>query len=176
MTRILAMVRRDTNALPPNAARLYRMAGIAVATNTLLLTLALFGFHASSDPLEAKRVHAVERPAFDRNADDRKRGMRGEHAGQVRGAAGGCNDDFQPAARRLRGVARRSPGGPMRRDDVDRAGHAEITEGVDSRFQQRPVRVAAHDNPHGGPGGFCLHDVSLRVTSRKLQVYIRYQT
>ena len=56
MTRILAMVRRDTNALPPNAARLYRMAGIAVATNTLLLTLALFGFHASSDPLEAKRV------------------------------------------------------------------------------------------------------------------------
>ena len=82
-----------------------------------------------------------ERFRQDRNAQYRQRGLGGQHAGQMGGAACAGDDQLEAAAACSSSVLKHQVGGAMRRDHAFLAGHAEFLQDLDRRPECGPVRV-----------------------------------
>ena len=106
-------------------------------------------------------IQAVQGLGFHRNADDRKRGQRGDHARQVRGSAGPRYDDVESVVPRGPDIIRQRPGVPVRAEDTFFVGDAELLEGGARRGHDVPVAGAAHDN------GYLAH----KISTNEAQIY-----
>jgi hypothetical protein len=95
-------------------------------------------------------IHAVEVLQRHGHPDDRERGDRRQHARQVGRSPGSGDDDAQTALLRAGAVPHHLLRHPVRRDDVDLAGDAELVEGSGRRLHDRPVRVRPHDDADHG--------------------------
>ena len=92
-------------------------------------------------------VDALERRALDRHAQHRQGGQRGDHARQVRRAAGAGDDHLQPAVAGTLGegdTAARACGAPRR--SAPRSATPQLVQHVGGVAHRRPVRLAAHDH------------------------------
>ena len=108
-------------------------------------------------------VHAVERRASDRDPDDGQGGARGQHAGEVRRAAGAGDDHRMPRSA-VRAEVDHVEGRAMRGHHADLDGHAELGEDIGRRLHRPEIRVAAH---HDGDGHVCLLFVMRCVVDRR---------
>ena len=81
-----------------------------------------------------KRVEALEGFALDGNADHGERSGAGEHAGQMRGAAGCGDDDFEAAGVGGAAEFEHIIGCAMGRENLDMRVDAEFGAGFGGRF------------------------------------------
>jgi hypothetical protein len=93
-----------------------------------------------------QRIDALQMRARHRHAEHRHGGLGGEHAGQVRRAAGAGDDGAQPAAGGALGVGEHVVGHAMRRDDPRLVRDAELGENLDRVSQGVPVAAGSHDD------------------------------
>ena len=91
-------------------------------------------------------VEAVELGEGHRDPDDRERGDRGQHAGQVGGPSGPGDQDPEPAAGGLLPEGEHVAGRAVGRDDAHLVGDAELVEHVDGPLHDGQVRRAPHDD------------------------------
>ena len=111
-------------------------------------------------------VETTQRPALDRDAEHRQRGLGRDHSRQVSRSPGTRDDDLEPAAAGFAGVGRH----PVRRAVRGHQPHLV----VDCKFLEngrgvahgRPVRLASHDQSDTGPRGRLLSHGVLRCVSR----------
>ena len=75
--------------------------------------------------------------------------MRGDHAGQVRGAAGAGDDDLEAFGLGALGELHHALGRAVGRDDAGFVGDFEGIEGFGGVLHGRPVGLAAHDDGDG---------------------------
>src|SRR5262245_29806172 len=98
-----------------------------------------------------ERVGAAERGRGHRHADHRDRRQRRHHAREVRGPAGGRDEDLEPPEAGRRRVLVGALGRAMRGDDRHLVGHVELVEEVETALEDGQVAVAAHDDADDPP-------------------------
>lgn len=91
-------------------------------------------------------VLAAQRPGLHRNTEDRQGGHRGDHARQVRGAAGPGDDDLEALGLGALGEFDQPVGRPVGGNDTVVVGNFERIERFGGVLHGRPVGLAAHDD------------------------------
>ena len=71
----------------------------------------------------------------------------GKHTGKMGGSSCSGNDHFDPAARSRFSIGKQAVGSPMRGDDQQFVGHAELGEHGHGFFQYREIGLAASKHP-----------------------------
>ena len=97
-----------------------------------------------------QRIHAVERSGDDGNTKDGDESLGGEHAGQMRGSAGACDDGAKATRRRSFSVFKEPIRGAVGTDDTRFMRDVEGAENLDGGDHGLPVAPAAHDDANDG--------------------------
>ena len=93
-------------------------------------------------------VEAVQVRQRHRDADHGERRHRGEHPGQVGGAARSGDQHAQAPARRRLAEGDHVAGGPVRRDDLALVRNSEFGQDGGGGAHGVPVRLASHDHAY----------------------------
>ena len=91
-------------------------------------------------------VQPVDRAALHGDADDRQGGVAGERAREVRCHPGCADEHAEAVGAGVFGEVRRSDRGAVRAEDVRLVGDAKGVELLTGRLDDRPIRVAAHND------------------------------
>ena len=97
-----------------------------------------------------KRVEALEGGALHRNPQHGEEGVRGHHAGQVRGATRRGNQHLDTPRVRGTHVLHGGAGGAVRGEHAALVIDSEAGQGVARVLHGLPVRLAAHQDAHEG--------------------------
>jgi len=103
-----------------------------------------------------QRIEALERFGLDGDAEDRQRRLGRGHAGQMRGAAGAGNNDFQAALLRGARVFEQQVRRPMSGNDPGFIRNAQVFEGLGGVGKRFPVGPRTHDETNQRRHGLTL--------------------